>query len=384
MSQQPQNLTGSLVIPTGRGAAACSFAGTDRTPLTATIYSASELPKVYVDHWRELALATTSSPNPFLSYVYLRAVADSRPFVYAAVLRRGESVLGYLPFQFATHLHKRLKVAEPPGADLAGYFGLTGGSDCVLNSDTLLTACGLNYMWVEQLDQSQRVHGLTAEAVRTGLIVDLQGGAKQYWAEARRLDPKFVTDTERRERQLVMACGPLKFTFSTADPDILDHLIEQKRAQYRRTGVTDALRTSWRRRVLHRLAERRDPDCTGVLSTLYAGSSWVASHFGLLGGRTLYFCFPVYNPEFRRYSPGRLLVKAIIDAADESGIVAIDRCAGDTQAKRDFANVEHKFYRGAWRRPCLATLSYQVGCSIYWRISGLRQVIRNRGLQGTE
>jgi CelD/BcsL family acetyltransferase involved in cellulose biosynthesis len=278
-------------------------------------------------------------------------------------------------------VHKRLKVAEPPGADLAGYFGLTGGSDCVLNPDILLTACGLNYMWVEQLDQSQRVHGLTAEEVRTGLIVDLQDGASHYWAEARRLDSRFVADTERRERQLATACGPLKFTFSTADPDVLDHLIEHKRAQYRRTGVMDALGAPWRRRVLRRLAECRDPECTGVLSTLYAGSTWVASHFGLLGGRTLYFWFPVYNPVLRRYSPGRLLVKAIIDAAEESGIAAIDRCGGDTQAKRDFANAEHTFYRGSWRRPCLATLTYQVGCSIYWRMSGLRQLIRDRELQ---
>jgi len=33
--------------------------------------------------------------------------------------------------------------------------------------------------------------------------------------------------------------------------------------------------------ILRRLADAADPACSGLLSTLYAGDTWLAGHFGL-------------------------------------------------------------------------------------------------------
>ena len=109
------------------------------------------------------------------------------------------------------------------------------------------------------------------------------------------------------------------------------------------------------------------------MSTLYAGETWIASHFGLACNKTLHYWFPAYNPELRSLSPGRLLLKSIIDASDKAGLVRIDRGAGDTVAKRDFSTSSHRFHRGLWHRANAISLGYQLGLSARWRLASKRR-----------
>jgi CelD/BcsL family acetyltransferase involved in cellulose biosynthesis len=128
-----------------------------------------------------------------------------------------------------------------------------------------------------------------------------------------------------------------------------------------------------KRKFLEALAAVDDPDCRPTLSTLHAGEEWIGSHFGLMYGETLHYWFPVYNPQMRNFGPGRLLIKAIIDTAEENGVKRIDRGAGDSQAKLDFATSRHEFLRGIWSRPGLASLAYRAGLSAQWRLKALRR-----------
>jgi CelD/BcsL family acetyltransferase involved in cellulose biosynthesis len=147
----------------------------------------------------------------------------------------------------------------------------------------------------------------------------------------------------------------------------LGHLIDAKRAQYARTNVQDPLSDPHAQRFLFALARASDPLCQPLLSTLYAGNTWVASHFGLVCGKTLHYWFPVYNPQVKAFSPGRLLLKAIINSGGEIGLTRIDRGAGDSIAKRDLATSQHHFQRGVWKRQNIISIGYQVGLSILWR-----------------
>jgi CelD/BcsL family acetyltransferase involved in cellulose biosynthesis len=195
-------------------------------------------------------------------------------------------------------------------------------------------------------------------------------GSQAYWAELKSADKRFVADTERRERKLVDAHGPLRLTFRHGAPVTeLDRLIADKRRQYARTGAADPLSHGQTRQFLQILAEGDDPLCRGVVSILHAGDTWVASHFGLMHRRTLHFWFPVYNPDLQPFSPGRVLVTAIIKQADSLGIDCIDRGAGDSPAKRDFANFEHRFLRGLWYRPNVSASLIRAGLSLQWRLN---------------
>ncbi|MHB1207207.1 MAG: hypothetical protein ACYCZX_16685, partial [Rhodospirillaceae bacterium] len=73
-------------------------------------------------------------------------------------------------------------------------------------------------------------------------------------------------------------------------------------------------------------------------------------------------------PDLKAYSPGRLLLKAIIDAADGAGIDMIDRGSGDQPAKREFANDSHQYLRDIWHVPGLQSFSYRAARSLMWRL----------------
>ncbi len=322
--------------------------------------------------WDELCRSQPSLASAFYTSRYAAAAAAAGCLARVAILERNGEPVAFLPFQFASSWQRLLGAAEPVGGDLSDYFGLVASPDLQTEAVRLLKLSGLSSLLFTHLDESQLALGLTGERPETGLRIDLSAGASAYWAALRRTSKSLVRDTERREGKLIENHGPLRFDFQLADPhSALDALIGRKRAQYARTGVGDVLSCDWQHRLLHQLAQSADPLCQGVMSELYAGDTWVASHFGLRHQGTLHYWFPVYNHELQPFSPGRLLLRQIILASERLGLTAIDRGAGDTPAKRDFANAEHLYYRGLWTRRDLRALCAQAVRSAQWRWSGL-------------
>jgi CelD/BcsL family acetyltransferase involved in cellulose biosynthesis len=255
---------------------------------------------------------------------------------------------------------------------MSDYFGIVGDKTVQVDPQTLLRLSGLRALLFTHLDESQSAFGLCGEAPEPGHLIDFPGGGAAFWQERRTLDKKFVGDTERRERNLVRDFGPISFTLQSANPGAdLEKLVAAKREQYSRTKVNDALEGASTHAFLHALSKMDHPLCAGMLSTLYAGNTWVASHFGLCCQRTLHYWFPVYNPELGSYGPGRLLLKQILDSGAEHGILRIDRGAGDTVAKRDFSTSQHQFFKGLWSRGGVRAMSYRAGLSVLWRIGSI-------------
>ena len=76
---------------------------------------------------------------------------------------------------------------------------------------------------------------------------------------------------------------------------------------------------------------------------------------------TLSYWFPVHDPEFDAFSPGRLLIWMLIEGADHFGLQRIERGVGDSRAKRDFANLDRSYGKvnpadGSWRAAVARTL----------------------------
>ncbi|MEI8396387.1 MAG: GNAT family N-acetyltransferase [Rhodospirillaceae bacterium] len=340
--------------------------------LSARCLPVTELGQAERVAWNALCRETPGLGSPFYSYGYAWAVAECRPDVRVCVLMRRDQPVGFLPFQFAGSWQRLLGAAEPVGGTLTDYFGPVTTADLWIEPRELLRLAGLSSLLFSHLDESRCARGLTGEAPEPGLRIDLAAGAAAYWQALRSSDKALLTDTERRRRRLIEQYGPLHLELEVADPGpVLEHLIEHKRRQYARTGTVDVLAPAWTRAVLHRLAMTADPLCRGVVSVLTAGDTQVAAHFGLRCGGTLHYWFPVYNTELSRFSPGRLLLAAIIDAACTDGITMIDRGAGDAPAKLDFANARHVYYRGLWSTSDARALCFRAAMSARWRLAAV-------------
>lgn len=324
--------------------------------------------------WDALCRTQPLLASPFFTRPYVEAVAACRPGVRVCVLAWEGRPLAFLPFQFATPLDRLLGSAERVGEEMTDHFGLVAPPGFHTDAATVLRLAGLNQLEASHLDEAQLQLGLGGERPELGLLIDVSAGFAAYWAERRAADKKFHADTSRLERRIGEEVGPLRFVFDSPEPDReLARLIEHKRAQYRRTGTADALAAPWKRDLLYRLAASADPLCSGVLSVLTAGDHWVAAHFGVRHGHLLHYWFPVYNPDMKKYAPGRLLLKRLIETTGETGITLVDCGAGDGMGKRDFANAEHRTYRALWRRRSSGGALCRLHTAVRWRVGAWRQ-----------
>jgi CelD/BcsL family acetyltransferase involved in cellulose biosynthesis len=340
--------------------------------LKADIVSPSELSEEDIAAWNRFNSETPDLAVAFLSYPYALTAEKSFSNVRVCRVRSNGRPVLFFPFQFKSPAHRWFGIAERLAGELSDYFGIVGDGTVQVDPQTLLRLSGLRALLFTHLDESQGAFGLTGEAPEPGHLIDFPGGESAFWQERRALDKKFVGDTERRERNLVRDFGPVRFDFQSANPDIdLEKLIAAKREQYSRTKADDALAGRSTNAFLRSLSKMDHPLCSGMLSTLYAGDTWVASHFGLRCNHTLHYWFPVYNPDLGSYGPGRLLLKQILNAGSAHGISRIDRGAGDTVAKRDFSTSQHDFLRGLWSRGGIRAMGYKAGLSALWRLASM-------------
>jgi CelD/BcsL family acetyltransferase involved in cellulose biosynthesis len=337
-------------------------------PVRAIVCGAARLPGEMRRRWAGFCGARFSSRS-FLTPDFAAAVAGVHPGArVAALMSEGEPV-AFFPFQFASRWHAALGWAEPLASGLSDYFGIACADGFSVTPEALLKAAGLSFMHFTHLDEAQAIAGLSGERPEKGLLIVLDQGPEAYWRSLTERDRDFVKDTERRIRQLQAAFGPVLLRVHAEDaPAALDRLIAAKRAQYDRSRVGDPLCEPWTRNLLHALLRSTSGLCRPHLISLYAGDTWVASHFGLMCANRLHYWFPVYSTELKRYAPGRALLTSIINRAPELGIGIIDRGAGDSAAKRDFANGEHLFHRGVWRTAGPRSLFASAGQSLLWRL----------------
>ena len=338
--------------------------------LTARIISPDCLSAHEIAAWENLCATLPHLSSPFLSPHYARAVSEAGIDARICVIYHNQTICGFLPYQFRSHLSAWTGTAEPVGGEMTDYFGLIAAPGFSIASRRLLQLAKLNYLGFSHLDESQLDYGLIAEQPRIGLRIRLPRDIDRPLEALLHDSQKYLKDSERRKRQLVKEVGPIEFTLDVRNGrmQILNELIQRKRSQYMRTKAPDALESPWKRHLLQQLSQYEFDSCRGILSTLSAGGKWVAAHFGILGNGILQYWLPVYNPEYAKYAPGRLLIHHIIEMSSTAGIHTIDRGEGDTSSKRELANEEHRLLRGAWHNGSVASGIARGFYSLKWRM----------------
>ncbi len=120
--------------------------------------------------------------------------------------------------------------------------------------------------------------------------------------------PSLPGDSRRKRARLERDLGPVRFVFDDPAPEALERCMAWKSRQYGASGVTDVF--AQRENVeLFRLMRARG---AVVVSSLRAGDTLLAAHLGGIDEERLYWWVPAYDPAFGRYSPGRLLLEALM------------------------------------------------------------------------
>ena len=321
--------------------------------------------------WVELLNLHPENRRAFMSPAYAEAVAAVNASAVVLVGYANGKPICFLPLQRRPDWSGRLGVYEPIGGVMTDYFGLVAAPDLKIDIAKALRRSGLSVVAFTHLEAEQLKHGLQGDNPRVGLQTHIEAPVDEFWSRLRKTDKKFVSDTERRERKLVADHGEIHFELESSSPDAdLQTLIQMKCAQYERTDRQEAPLFAQRNvDLLFRLLDEKSAQCTGVLSTLKLGEKMVAGHFGLRCHETLHYWFPVYDPAYSTYAPGRILFRHVLQSIAQKGVTLIDRGEGDTQAKRDFANREHLFYRGLWSVGGVAAVPARAALALIWRLA---------------
>jgi hypothetical protein len=142
-----------------------------------------------------------------------------------------------------------------------------------------------------------------------------------------------VADSKRRLRKLAQELGPVQFLLHDARPQVFAACVQLKGAQYRATGLPDLMAQPRNVALFAQLLK------TGLLrvSSLSAGETLLAVHFGLEHDGKLYWWVPTYDPAYQRFSPGRLLLEELLRASFAAGHREFDFLIGDETYKWHYA-----------------------------------------------
>ena len=302
--------------------------------------------------WNALRQANPLLGSPYFDLRFMDVAGEIAPGASIAVIRRGDEIEGFLPFQ------RRGALIQPMAAPMSDIHGFVAAADTTLSYATVLRKLGAD---------RARVSGLVGSAageagglsVRYAMAADVSGGFAAY--EAGR-SSGFLKDKRRRLRALERDHGAVRFTFDRPTPDMLDRIILGKRQQLRRTHQYDIFSCGWTGALLHRLAEVDDADFGLKLAVLRAGDVIVAAELGMTSGDHHHLWFPIYDTAYARYSPGSLMTLETLRAAAEQGIARVDFGPGGEAYKRDFAEPAEPVFEGMIRaRPPVVRLKGSPG-----------------------
>jgi CelD/BcsL family acetyltransferase involved in cellulose biosynthesis len=173
----------------------------------------------------------------------------------------------------------------------------------------------------------------------------------EAWAAERKANNRSFRELARRTRKLERDHGELTYVANDTSDKAWALFLEWKRAALDAMGVKFVLDVGWARDVVEAIRFADTPEFAGMTSSLYAGDTCVAVHFGMRSARTLHWWFPSYDEAYRKTSPGLILILETLKHLEAEGRRELDFGRGDQRYKTDFMTHERLLTEGSLERP---------------------------------
>lgn len=157
-------------------------------------------------------------------------------------------------------------------------------------------------------------------------------------------------DSPRQRRRLEKDLGPLRFELNDQRPEVFDACIKWKSGQYQATGLQDMFADPRNVELFRKLKERG----VVLVSSLSAGNTLLAVHLGSSNDGRFGWWIPSYDPQWNKFSPGRLLLEDVLKASHARGDIEFDFLIGNEAYKFQYAT--HNRVIGAVGTPPLRDL----------------------------
>ena len=312
----------------------------------------ADMPRDLIDLWKHFCRQNPLYDSPFYWPQFTRAVASTRDDVRIALIRRGGDVVGFLPYHLT-----RSRTGKPIGGQINDYQGPIMAPGNRIAPGELLKSAAISSYDYNHLPCAFEALAVDAHTESFSPRMDLADGyaacvarKSSSWKRASKL-------MRRRARRTEEELGPLRFTFHDASDAVFHQHWHMKNQLLERVGTGFRIGEDWIGATIDRLRDEQGPEFAGVMSTLHAGDTLIAAHFGIRSANVWHYWFSSYDLELARLGPGINLVNHCAMAAQDHGITAIDFGRGDADYKLLFADQQVALCEGSVaRRGSLARL----------------------------
>lgn len=305
-----------------------------KSSVAVHVLLAGELCGDLEQHWQSLRQSDPYFASPYFDADFIRAVAKVRQDVRIIMVEEDGVPVCFLPIQ-----ENAKGRAVPAGGRLNDYHGVLGKPEhSVRHFKKILKSAQLKSYAFHALVPAtdEKIRPFAFRDLRTHHL-DLSNG----WDWYRKWVHKHSSTVKRqgqKTRSLEKDFGPIRFEFDCPHGDVLERLIELKRAKYQRSKTFDILSVDWAANLLRELHLVKRPNFQGILQAMWAGDELVCVHFGMMTDDILHYWFPIYDYKFSRYSPGTEMMMRVAENAASRGIKKLDLGYGDDQWKFKFCN----------------------------------------------
>jgi len=272
-----------------------------------------------IDRWHELRRSSTEFQSPYFHPQFTVDVGEVRDDVEVAVLSEQGQVVGFFPFQRSG---QKGQSGRPVGGMLNDAHGVLIEPNTEWTLQKLLKASHLTDWNFHYLIGSQCRERRWNRRVTPSAVLNVAGGFEEY--AKRVVSPRMIKQTTDRARKLAQKLGPLKTEWASTSTAAMALLKHWKSKQYVRSGIADVFSFPWTSGLIDRIWSHLSTDFQGVLSVVSAGERVVSLHFGIRSNDILHMWFPVYDPEFSKYSPGMNHILELARCAESQGINQIN------------------------------------------------------------
>jgi CelD/BcsL family acetyltransferase involved in cellulose biosynthesis len=295
--------------------------------------------------WRGFQAADPDLSSPFFTPDFARIVGEVRDDTRVAVMSKGGEITALFAYQ-----HQRFGRLAPLAGQISDYHGFLARPDTKVDIGSILRAAGAQVYDYNHAPQSQQSFAAHAFRETSSPLVDLSNGF-QHWFDKKNEETRAVRDLGRKARKLARENGELRLVANDLSDEAWAQFMDWKRESLAAQGATFILDVDWAREIARAVRETDTPGFGGMTSSLYAGDTLVAVHFGMRTDKTLHWWFPAYSAAHRNVSPGLVQIVEVLRTIADMGMTELDFGRGDQRYKCDLMNGERRLVEGSLERP---------------------------------
>lgn len=301
--------------------------------MKVTVIKANEISDELRKIWYDIQRESDELSSPYFSHQFTSAVASVYPDSYVGVIEDENRITGFFPFHKDHHGN-----GGPIGRDMSDYQGVIIKKNYSWSVEELIRKCNLRTWSFDHLLISQEQFEPYHSARTESPILDLSRGFEVYKQERNDAGTQQIRQIHRRIRQLEHEIGVIQFNAHIDDISVFKQMVSWKIAQYKQTNSHNDFDDPRIGKLLERIFYIQNHDFSGLLSVLFVEDAPAAIHMGMRSDQVWHWWYPSYSVNYKKYSPGLILLLKMAEYSEPLGINMIDLGKGAFHYKKRLMN----------------------------------------------